>query len=212
MFLTKLPLADTDVLIWHYRLDALADETLLSSDERQRADRLLMPQKRQHFIAARVGLRLILSQQTGVAPQDLTFAYRPHGKPYLVGWESLEFNLSHADDLALLVVADRPVGIDVERERPLTSMAQMMEIAFSPAEQAAIYQLPHEDQQHAFYRTWTRKEALMKGRGEGFKLAHTFTLPVADLAPTLSIDGWTIHDLQPPSGFVAALALFDIVP
>lgn len=195
--------------IWHFRLDEPADETLLAPDERQRADRLLIPQKRQHLIAARVGLRLILSQQTGMPPQDLTFAYHPQGKPYLVGMESVHFNLSHADDLALIVVADRPVGIDVERQRPLTAIAQMMEIAFSPAEQAAVYQLPLASQEHAFYRTWTRKEALMKGRGEGFKLAHTFTLPVADPSPTLHLDGWTLHDLQPPSGFVAALALRD---
>jgi 4'-phosphopantetheinyl transferase len=208
----QLPSPTSVAHIWHFRLDEPADETLLSPDERQRADRLLIPQKRQRFIAARIGLRLILSQQTGVAPQDLTFAYHPHGKPYLVGYESIEFNLSHADDLALVAVADQPVGIDVERERPLTSMTQMMEIAFSPAEQAAVYQLPSDSQQHAFYRTWTRKEALMKGRGEGFKLAHTFTLPVADLSPTLHLDGWTIHDLQPPSSFVVALALRDTMP
>jgi 4'-phosphopantetheinyl transferase len=210
--LIPLPSPDTDALIWHFRLDEQADENLLSPNERQRADRLLIPQKRQHFIAARVGLRLILSQQTSIPPQDLIFAYQPQGKPYLVGMESVYFNLSHADDLAVVAVADRPVGIDVERERPLSSMAQMMEIAFSPAEQAAVDHLPSDSQTRAFYRTWTRKEALMKGHGEGFKLAHTFTLPLADLSPTIHLDGWTIHDLQTPSGFVAALALRDTMP
>lgn len=194
------------VRIWRIDLAAPADERLLSADERARADRLVIPIKRQRFIAARAGLRLILEDVTGTPPDALIFCTHAHGKPYLCGHHTPEFNLAHADDTALVAVAETPVGIDIEHERPLTSMLHMTQIAFSPQEQSNWLALPAERQTEAFYRTWTRKEALMKAHGDGFRLSQTFSIPVTDQPQTITVDGWTVRDIPLELGWVAALA------
>ena len=203
----RLHVHGTEVRLWQVDLNAPAEAGLLSSDERERAERLLIPEKRRQFIAARAGLRQILGVVTGRPPEFLIFGVQADGKPFLEDASGWEFNLAHSDDAALVAVARSPVGIDLERERPLSGMAHMAEIAFSPQEQAELNQLPADDQQRAFFRTWTRKEALLKGYGTGFRLAHTFSLPVSDQPLTIAIGPWMITDLETRPGFFAALAI-----
>lgn len=47
------------------------------------------------------------------------FANEPNGKPYAVGRPDVHFNVSHSEDVVMCVLADRPVGCDVEKEVPL---------------------------------------------------------------------------------------------
>ena len=196
-----------EVHLWLLDLREATDAELLSPDERKRADRLLIADKRRQFVAARAGLRRILGGYTGRPPEALTFAAQADGKPFLVDESGWEFNLTHSEDSALVAVAHRQVGIDLERERPLPDLQHMAEIAFSPQEQADLRALPAEVRPRAFFRTWTRKEALLKGHGGGFRLAHTFSLPVTDQPLTMTVGHWLITDVEIGPAFVAALAV-----
>ena len=99
---------------------------------------------------------------------------------------------------------DGPIGLDVEQVRGLTDLAAMAGHVHSPAELARDG-TPDQD---AFFRAWTRKEALLKATGEG--LAE----PMA--AITLATDGsvvdWQGHgplwlrDLAPAPDHPAAVA------
>lgn len=207
VLIDQLSINDTEVYLWILDLCIAGDDRILSPDERARADRLLIPKKRQQFIAARTGLRQILAEFTGSPPDTLIFGMQAHGKPYLRDESGWEFNLAHSEDTALVAVALRPVGIDLERERPLAGMQHMAQIAFSPQEQADLSELSAEYQSRAFFRTWTRKEALLKGYGAGFRMAHAFSLPVTESPQTITIGSWKITDIETRSGFVAALAV-----
>jgi 4'-phosphopantetheinyl transferase len=207
LLINQLQLNGTEVSIWQIALNAPADDQLLSPDEIARADRLIMPVKRQQFIAARAGLRVILGNYTGSPPESLIFGYQARGKPYLRGSYSCEFSLSHSGDTALVAVAQHPVGIDIEREQPLSTMMHMAQITFSPQEQADWIALPVECQSHAFYQTWTRKEALMKAHGDGFKLAKTFSIPVTEQPQTIKLGRWMIADISLVPEFIGAVAV-----
>ncbi len=193
--------------IWQIDLDQSATEDSLSPEERQRAERLRLPLVRRRFVAARVALRRVLSSYTGLEPGALRFDYGPTGKPSLAGFDWPQFNLSHCDDLALLAVSALPVGVDVERVRPLDALPQMMQIACSPAERQALRALPESRRLRAFFYTWTRKEALMKAHGAGFKLAHELSLPVSDAPQTVHTGGWSVYDLPLPGDLLAAVAV-----
>lgn len=208
------PLTLSDVHLWQFRFDAPFDAALLSADEQARAERLRIPIRRQQFIAARVGLRTILSRYTGIEPQSLVFEYGVYGKPSLVEARyaspspaPLHFNMAHADNLALVGVALQHIGVDLEQVRPLVAMSEMAEMSFSPDEQNALAALPKERQLAAFFRTWVRKEAFMKADGDGFRLAATFTLPVTDDSQTIPVGGWTIYDVAMDAGYLAAVAV-----
>lgn len=199
------PLRTGDVHLWSYRLDQDADPAILSADERDRAARLILADARRRFIAGRAGLRRILGRYVGVPPGTLRFVYGAQGKPALADFPELHFNLAHSADCALLAAAAEPVGVDVERVRAV-DVAQIMPLAFTAAERAALDALPAAGQIDAFFRAWVRKEALMKGLGAGFALAQGLTLPITAAGPTHA-NGWTVYDLPVSVGYVAAVAL-----
>ena len=84
------------------------------------------------------------------------------GKPEIKGMPS--FNISHSSEIvALAVVDDGLVGIDVERIRPidLNDFTRFLpEISDEMAGSS-------EDRLKAFFNCWTRKEAVLKGVGVG---------------------------------------------
>lgn len=207
--------------LWQLDLALPGDAALLSPDEQARAARLIAPARRQQFIAARAGLRRLLGAYTGIAPAALTFVYGDEGKPALAEpaplaafglHESgtLHFNLAHSGDIALVGLARRPLGIDLETIRPLAALDQMAPMIFSAQEQAALAALPSAQQLGAFFRGWARKEALMKADGGGFKRAASFSLPLASFTtetPLLAqVAGWQLCDLALGEAFAAALA------
>lgn len=100
---------------------------------------------------------LLLREQLGVT-QDGQLRTGPYGKPYLPGGP--EFSLSHGGELAVLLLADAPCGVDVERcgrEAP----AAMRQRVLTAAELASG---------RPFAWLWTRKEAALKLDGRGITL------------------------------------------
>ena len=219
----KLGAADAHV----WRLDlrrAGADvenlERLLTPAESERAAAFRFARDRDRFVVARALRRITLGRYLDAPPNALAFATGPHGKPGLIGpgdAAALQFNLAHADDLALLVVArGRPVGVDLERVRDDVPIMTLAERFFAPDELEALRQLPAGQRTAAFFRCWTRKEAFVKARGEGL------SLPLAAFAVSLAPDEppalrrvdwdaeertrWTLLDLPPLPGYAAALA------
>src|SRR5579864_5751759 len=117
----KLPMAE--VHLWRVDLRAVAPGErrwyeMLSSDERERAERFCSLQSRRTFISTRAVLRLILSVYADAEPQALIFSYSDQRKPFLNSPRlkcSVEFNVSHSCNVALLAFARaRAVGVDVE--------------------------------------------------------------------------------------------------
>lgn len=130
--------------LWQARLDTdgwpSVDE--LPSGERDRATRLIRPEARKRWVAARWALRGVLGRYLEREPAEIELRFGSRGKPMLLASEeSLRFNLSHSGELALIAVASRrEVGVDIERIRS------------KPA---------------AYYTAWTRREAIAKCHGVG---------------------------------------------
>ena len=147
---------------------------LLSTDERERAARFHFARDRNNYVAARGGLRLILSRYTGLAPAELTFSYGAQGKPALVRTGTapgLAFNLAHSGAYAVYAVGNaRRVGIDVERIRPEVCTDELAAATFSPRELGALRALAATERPDRFFTLWTCKEAYVKARGEGLSI------------------------------------------
>ena len=118
-------LPDDMVHIWCASLDLppkdiSQNHTLLSADEKRRAEKFFFIKNRNGFIAARGILRNILSRYLTVDPAAITFSYSPSGKPFLTvssNLEGLSFNLSHSHRMTLYAVTlSRGVGVDLEEE------------------------------------------------------------------------------------------------
>jgi len=194
---------------------------ILTEDERERANRFHLEEIRNHFIVARGVLRIILGCYLQVEPSNLRFKYGPYGKPALDDKTlagELCFNLSHCAGIGLCAFTrSRAVGIDVERLCPGGIDWQIGEGFFSRKEMAALRALPEDQQDEGFFNCWTRKEAYIKARGEGLSiLLDSFDVslvpgePASLLATREDPTGaaqWSLHHLEPCTGFVGALTV-----
>lgn len=199
------------------------EESLLDHEEQVRAARFIRPADRHRFVLAHASLRLFLARCAEIVPTGVRYEVSPYGKPRLAtGISSLEFNLSHSGELALIAVTrDRPVGVDVEQVRDLPEALTIARSYFSPAERNALRSWPSAEQLGAFFRCWTRKEAVIKALGDGLsRPLHSFEVELApgSVSALRRIDrrsgsqsGWALRDLMAPVGYTAAGAVDDCV-
>jgi 4'-phosphopantetheinyl transferase len=139
------------------------------------------------------------------------FVYGVFGKPMLEGSE-MQFNVSHSHGMAMIAMArGREVGCDIERMDRSFADEKIPERFFSPYEVAALRALPKADQCEAFFRCWTRKEAFIKACGMGVSRAlDSFDVTVgAEAALLRGADGWSLHAVEAPAGYAAALVVAD---
>jgi 4'-phosphopantetheinyl transferase len=143
----------------------------LSEEEISRADRFRHEADRLRFTASRIWLRSLLSQYTGLLPQAIEFAYSDHGKPSLraqANQQPIHFNLSHSHDrIAIAMIRNRRIGIDLEWIHPLTDLEMLIQHAFSLAEQELFFSSHPKNQPSLFFHGWTQKEAYLKATGLG---------------------------------------------
>jgi 4'-phosphopantetheinyl transferase len=219
------PLGDDEVHVWHASLDLAPHalerlESTLSPDERARAERLVHARDRRRFVAARGGARIILGAYVGRPAAALSFSYGVAGKPELVarpGDETVRFNYAHSGDRAIYAVRRRErIGVDLEATRALPELELLIRSVCSRGERAELAALPPHERRAAFFRGWTRKEAMVKALGDGLtRSAAGIEVRHGRSAERLlvTIDGderaaaaWTLQALPAARGYVAALA------
>jgi 4'-phosphopantetheinyl transferase len=195
------------------------DAALLDDEERARASRLHRPRDRHRFVLAHAALRLFLAQCLDIHPAAVHYETGVHGKPRLgPGLPSLEFNLSHSGEVGVAAVTrDRSVGVDVEQLRAMPDALSIADSHFSAAERAGLRSLLPAEQRGAFFRCWTRKEAVIKATGEGLARAlDSFDVALApgSLSALARFDGrpgneagWSLRALTAPTGYEAAGAV-----
>src|SRR6266566_7672137 len=161
-----------EVQVWVASLD-VADERynalarLLPAEESERAAGL-SPVAARRFVVARGVLRTLLSGFTGKPAHKLRFSYGNSGKPSLDGQDDIHFNISHSAELGLFAFApDRPVGVDVENERPVRRLLDVAQRFMSEDELRALTDTPPEERNSAFLRSWVVREARLKAEGKG---------------------------------------------
>jgi phosphopantetheinyl transferase len=96
--------------------------------------------------------------------------YLPNGKPVLPAGQ---LSISHCDNLVALVLADSPVGIDVQQ--PTEQIRTILTKFCSPAEQARLMSASHADPLSALRDMtiiWSAKEAIFKYWGENVAFAE----------------------------------------
>jgi phosphopantetheinyl transferase len=135
----------------------------LPPDELWRAEKITHFESRNRYLAGRYILRSILSQWSGLNPENIQLALNSAGKPYFLQTNMPCFSLSHTDDVIAVVFASKPVGIDVERERELDIPALSRRF-FSQVE--ADF-LASSNSVGDFFRLWCCREAAIKGDGRG---------------------------------------------
>lgn len=130
------------------------ERLLLSLLPPQRRERLLQIRRERwgEPLCAYGVLGLALSERYGwqTLPE---LAVTEWCKPFFPGTPEVQFSLSHTRGAALAGLSDQPVGVDVERLRPVRA--------------AALRRTEGAASETEFFQTWVRREARCKLRGVG---------------------------------------------
>lgn len=148
-----------DVGLWAARMERVLTEKeenallrLLPESRRQRLERVQKPEKRAEVLCAYTMLHLALRKRYGWRQiPELTLSSM--GKPRFSEYPEVHFNISHTGGAVLVGISDEPVGVDIERIRPVSERA-MRRIAGVASEKA-------------FFQSWVRREACAKRAGTG---------------------------------------------
>lgn len=217
---TQGAMRPNDVHVWSLRLDlspVVRDRlaSLLSADERARAQRFARAADRSRYVCAHGLLRLILAGYLGAPPEKVAFDTGSGGKPQLRNRPSLHFNLAHAGALGLVAVsAEREVGVDVERVHEVGAVRDLAQTCFSCIEQDTLAAVAEPLRLRAFFAGWTRKEAFLKLVGAGLArplASFDVTLAPGEPVRLLRVRGEPAADyalcaLRPAPGYVGAVA------
>lgn len=190
--------------------------TVLTEEENQKANRFRFEEDRARFILGRGCLRVLLGGYQGIPPERVSLEFTSYGKPHIQGEEPIHFNVSHSGEYFLIALSGHPVGIDIELHHPRPHLLQIAQRFFSQPEWQYLESLVEEEQMPGFYRIWTRKEAFIKGVGQGlsyplraFSTLNTkgevVILPDVDV-PQAGSAGWFVQDLEATKGYSAAVA------
>lgn len=189
-FLSNLPsswkLASHNIHLWAVSLAPQPyDYSLLSEDEREKAQRFHFEKHRRRYVNARKALRILLGKYLACSPSVITFDTHPRGKPYLSN-HAVYFNVSHSGEWALIgLCEDHEIGVDIEvySARDYLGIART---AFSEEEQRILRQCPHFLRSYTFYSTWSQKEAFIKACGQGlYYPTQSFTVSPYSASPVL---------------------------
>ena len=153
--------ADVEDQLWEARLH---------SERRQRIAAL---NRKEAMAASLLGdylARELAAELCGCSPHTLLIEDGKYGKPRLLGGEA-EVSIAHSGLYAAAAAAKRPVGIDLEKRRPISPSIPMR--MFSREEQAWLNQ-SQEQFLDRFFRLWTMKEAYGKMRGYGIFSSKQF--------------------------------------
>src|SRR5450830_498006 len=213
--------APAGIELWQVNLDlAQADSecdwSCLDGDELVRARGFYRREDQIRFAEMRVVLRSLLAQRLNSHPRNLQFTQNAFGKPRLRDPLGMEFNQAHAGEFGLLALSEGAVGVDIEYCTLAPGNGEIADIAAQMLSERELLQQPQGMSDDVFFMRWVVKEAVLKalGIGIGEHLRDLSVFAAADGAYALHHDqrAWPAlhaHRLDPPAGYVAALAWID---
>lgn len=139
----------------------------LLSPERKKRIKSLGPDQRTILIGSELIVRILACNYLNINNSEIVFGQNSYGKPYIIGFPSFHFNVSHSEDLLVALVSDQAVGVDVEKIR--NPNIQIVNRFFTENEKDYVLSDPSLTTKR-FYEIWTRKEAYVKYLGKG--LSH----------------------------------------
>ena len=148
--------------------------SLMSKDKQLRVDRFRFDDDKKRTVAGEMLARKAIAEWCSVTPESIVFSTQEYGKPYAKDM-SVEFNISHSGDVVVCAVDDNPIGIDIEKIRPIdltvskricTGEELLYLFGHTPAEQDFTYTTDTKILTR-FFELWTVKEAYGKCIGCG---------------------------------------------
>ena len=204
--------------MWLFDLDDElgGDAEVLDGAERDRVARLATPTLRRRATARLVRRRQVLAGLLGVAADELGLTADERGRPRVARpVTDLDVSFSGSGHVGAVAVArGTRVGVDVEARRTLRDAERLARRVATSEELAVLARLGADELSGALLDLWARKEAYVKGTGEGLTTRlDAMELGTADAAEGRTVeprnDGarWCVIDLTNDLELAASLVV-----
>jgi len=189
------PAKTLTVNVWIARVDTFLQTSsllgVLTDDDRSALVRLKAPAARNCATAARILLRLGLSQMVKgrIAPHAWRFRRNADGKPMLSNpRETIRFSVSHTNAVIAVAISSKlGLGIDIESlDQDLVD--NVMDDFCTERERRFLLACPPAERTREFIKLWTRKEAYAKLLGRGHAIDFASLDCAADTGSLLEDD------------------------
>lgn len=168
--------ADSSMQIYKLNIAELSYEDytkaffVMSAERQKKCLDYRFDEDKKRCIAADFLVRKILGDSLGKSAREIEIYTDENGKPYVN--ENIHFNLSHSDKYVALVVADKPVGIDIEKIKSvrlnlLDYFCSEKDKKYILGEEKSAGENIPDNALERFFEVWTFKEAYLKCTGEG---------------------------------------------
>ena len=173
---------------------------LMSKERQARVARFRFEDDKKRTVAGEMLVRKVIAEWCNVSAENILFDKTATGKPFVKGLP-VEFNISHSGDMVVCAVDDKPVGIDIEKIRPIDlTIAKRIctdeELVYlfnhTPTEQDFTY-TTDQNILTRFFELWTAKEAYGKCLGVGIRDIRK-QVPVLE---TLNLHGNYVVSIYP---------------
>lgn len=129
--------------------------SVLSQSRKAHIDRLKTSEARKRSLMGEGLIRRLL-KDNGI---EAKVERAESGKPYLKNCPYY-ISISHSDEAVVAAISEKPVGIDIERLRPVSE--RLIKRAAMAHEAEYIMEASGEERDRRFFEIWTMKEALFK--------------------------------------------------
>ena len=132
---------------------------LLSLCENEKKEKILRKKKmedRENSVLGNAIAKYAIKKIFKTSVSDIFFLYEENGKPYFK--DGIFFSISHSGEMIVCVVSDKPVGIDIQKEKEIS-------------QKTSEYITGNADcDLKEFFKLWTKREAVYKKNGSILKL------------------------------------------
>lgn len=160
--------------------------SLMNEEKQRKVTRLRSEDDKKRTVAGEMLARNTIAQRCNVSAESIVFGKNKNGKPFTENLD-VQFNISHSGDIVVCAVDERPVGIDVEKIRPVN--LKIAKRVYTQDEILYLFDGKNFTENHdsatieRFFELWTAKEAYLKYLGCG----------IIDNLNSLSVDRKNIY-------------------
>ncbi len=133
------------------------------TEKRERILKQKIKQNADNMLIGEILAKIAVKKTFGIDIAKQEFAYSEYGKPYLINFSDVHFNISHSGEYVACAVSDKPIGIDIQKIGEYNS-----DVAKRVCSEKELVQIENSsDKASEFTKLWTQKEAVMKMYGTG---------------------------------------------
>lgn len=148
--------------------------SLMDKEKQKKVNDYKDEDNKKRSVAGEMLAKKMIANECGISPEKINFKTGVFGKPKIVDI-NINFNISHSDEIVVCCISNTPIGIDIEKIKPLKSnilhkvcTTEDLFYILGKTLEGNCFELS-EEQLKRFYEVWTAKEAYFKCIGTGIK-------------------------------------------